>query len=101
MAQAITLNGQPAQFTTSYIAANGSVTIKTTAGYLHAITINTKGGNSNTITVYDANSTQTGTVAVIDSTVVPGTFFYDTQVTTGLTVVTASGTAAAFTVIYR
>lgn len=82
------------------IAANGTTTLKSGAGQLCSITVNTKGATGNTITIYD-NTAGSGTVlAVIDTTVQPGTFFYDVAFATGLTVVVANGTAADFTVSF-
>jgi len=85
----------------SHKATNATTTAKSGAGVLHAITINTKGASSNTITVYD-NTAGSGTVmAVIDSTASVGTLIYDASFATGLTVVTATGTAPDITVTYR
>jgi len=68
---------------------------------LHAITINTKGASANTATVYD-NTAGSGTkIATIDTTASVGTLRFDAAFSTGLTIVTATGTAADITVLYR
>jgi hypothetical protein len=88
-------------FSKSHIATNTTVTSKTGAGILHAITVSTKGATGNIATVYD-NTAGSGTViAVIDTTAGPATLVYDVAFTTGLTIVTATGTAADLTVAWR
>lgn len=84
----------------SHITANTTTTIKTGIGILKKIVVNTKGASSNIATVYD-NTTGTGTViAVIDTTSEIGAMEYDLAFTTGLTIVTATGTPADLTVVY-
>lgn len=81
-------------------AGTTTTTVKSGAGYLHLITINTKGASSNTLTVYD-NTAGSGTViAVIDTTVAPGPFGFNCTFQTGLTLVSATGTGADLTVSY-
>lgn len=83
-----------------HITTNATTTVKTGQGMLHSITINTKGASANVATVYD-NTAGSGTVlAVIDTTSGVQTLFYDVVFQTGLTVVTATGTAADLTVAY-
>ena len=84
----------------SHINSNGTVTVKSGAGWLHTITINTKGATGNTATVYDNTSGSGTVIAVIDTTAQIQTLLFDALFTTGLTVVTASGTAADLTVSY-
>ena len=83
-------------------SANNTLTIKSGAGTLHAIQINTKGASANTITIYN-NTTASGTpIAIIDGTGASGFYFeYDKYCSTGITVKSATGTAADFTVIYK
>ncbi len=85
-----------------YVAAGtATTTVKTGVGILHSITFNTKGASSNTLTVYD-NTAASGTVmAVIDTTDKVTTLFYDIPFLTGLTVISATGTGADFTVQYE
>ena len=82
------------------IAANGTITLFRGKGTLRSITINTKGASSNTITVYDSASGSGNKVAIIDTTSLQGTFFYDAYLMNGLTIVTATGTPADITVTF-
>jgi hypothetical protein len=84
----------------SHQNALGTTVVKSGAGLLHSICINTKGATSNTVTVYD-NTAASGTViAVIDTTSQVQTLLYDIGFTVGLTVVLAAGTSADITVSY-
>jgi hypothetical protein len=93
-------NSNPS-WSASNIATNTTTTAKSGAGILHTITINTKGASANVATVYD-NTAGSGTkLATIDTTSGPITLRYDVAFATGLTIVTATGTAADITVSYR
>lgn len=82
-------------------ASNATTTIKSGAGVLKRVTVNTIGSASNTCTIYD-NTAGSGTIiAVIDPTQAQRTFEYDLVFSTGLTIVTATGTAADLTVVYQ
>lgn len=85
-------------FSFTNITTNTTTVLKTGPGILGAITINTKGASSNTATIYD-NTAGSGTkIGTIDTTVGVGTLAYDLAFTTGLTIVTATGTAPDLTV---
>lgn len=86
----------------SHITTNTTTTVKSGAGVLRRIVINTKGSTSNTLTIYD-NTTGSGTVIGVIDTVngASGHFEYGVNFSTGLTIVTANGTAADVTVIYE
>lgn len=87
------LNGQN-------LSANGTTTLKSAAGWLHSIAINTKGATGNTLTVYD-NTAASGTkLATIDTTSQIQSLLFDLTFNTGLTVVLANGTSADITVSY-
>lgn len=74
-----------------------TTTVKSGAGVLHKIVINTTAAG--TITVYD-NTTATGTtIATIAASAAGPVYIYDLAFTLGLTVVT--GAASDITVIYR
>jgi len=74
--------------------------VKSAPGMLHTVTINSKGGTASIATIYD-NTSGSGTVlAVIDVTAQLVTLVYDIQFLTGLTIVTATGSAADLTVSY-
>jgi len=85
----------------SHIAGAATTTIKSGAGALHTLNINTKGTTS-TATIYD-NTAASGTViAIVDTAgAASGTsMFYDVAFSTGLTIVT-TGTLSDITVGYR
>jgi len=86
----------------AHLNSTGTTTIKSGAGILRRVVINTKGSASNTFTIYD-NTSGSGTVIAAIDTVngVSGHFEYGVNFSTGLTIVTANGTAADVTVIYE
>ena len=86
----------------AHLNSTGTTTIKSGAGILRRVVINTKGSASNTFTVYD-NTSGSGTVIAAIDTVngVSGNFEYNVAFSTGLTVVGATGTSADITVIYE
>jgi hypothetical protein len=86
----------------NHITTNTTTTVKSGAGVLRRIVINTKGSSANTLTIYD-NTSGSGTVIAAIDTVngVSGHFEYGVNFSTGLTIVTANGTAADVTVIYE
>jgi len=86
----------------AHLNSTGTTTIKSGAGILRRVVINTKGSASNTFTIYD-NTSGSGTVIAAIDTVngVSGHFEYNVAFSTGLTVVDASGTSADITVIYE
>lgn len=88
-------------YTYANLAANGTTTVKSGVGTLHAITINTKGASANTATVYDNTVASGMKIATIDTTDGVGTITYDVAFGTGLTIVLATGTAADITVAYK
>jgi hypothetical protein len=81
--------------------ANGSAVVKSGAGVLHSITVNTRGATGNVLTLYD-NTAASGTkIATIDTTAAVGAILYDVAFSTGLSIAMANGTAADITVSYR
>lgn len=97
--QPVVLQLAPSSY--SHLNANGTTTVKSGAGVLRRIVINTRGGILNTLTIYD-NTTATGAViGVVDTVAAGGAFNYELDFTTGLTVVLAGGTAADITIIYE
>jgi Tfp pilus tip-associated adhesin PilY1 len=85
----------------NHITTNTTTTVKKGSGVLHAIVINTKGASANTVTIYDNTSASSPVIAVLDSTSAVGSLNFDAYFSTGLTIVTATGTAPDMTVIYR
>lgn len=86
----------------AHLNSTGTTTIKSGAGILRRVVINTKGGVFNTFTIYD-NTSGSGTVIAAIETEhgVSGHFEYNVAFSTGLTVVDAAGTSADITVIYE
>lgn len=81
-------------------AGTATTVVKSGAGTLARISINTKGASANVITVYD-NTAGSGTkIATIDGTS-DRDHVYDVAFATGLTIVSATGTGADYTVAYR
>lgn len=75
--------------------------VKSGAGVLHGITINTKGTVASTVTIYD-NTAGSGTkIGIIDSLNLSGPFLFDAIFATGLTIVTTGTAAPDITVTYR
>ena len=86
----------------AHLNSTGTTTIKSGAGILRRVVINTRGGALNTFTVYDNTSGSGTVIAAIDTTnAVSGNFEYNVAFSTGLTVVGAIGTSADITVIYE
>jgi hypothetical protein len=82
----------------THVNSNTTTVVKSGPGLLHSITINSKGATGNTATVYDNTSGSGTVIAVIDTTSQIQTLLFDIGFTTGLTIVTATGTAADITV---
>ena len=92
---------KPASSSYLHLNANGTTTVKSGAGVLRRIVINTRGGIINTLTIYN-NTTATGAViGAVDTVNAGGAFDYELDFATGLTVVLAGGTAADITIIYE
>lgn len=81
-------------------ALTTGVAVKVGSGYLHTITINTKGATSNLLTVYDSLSATGTKLATVDTTVTFGTLVYDVNFVIGLFIVLAAGTAADLTISF-
>lgn len=88
-------------FTPVRIATAATTTVKSGAGILHTISINTLGTVASSITVYD-NTTATGTpFAVINALANERFILFDATFTVGLTIVTTGTVAPDITVTYR
>jgi hypothetical protein len=84
-------------FTYKNIAAAATTLVKTGAGELRAITINTTAAG--TITVYDSLTATGNKIATIKASVSEQTLQFDVGFSIGLTIVT--GAASDITVAYR
>ena len=83
------------------INTNTTTTVKSGSGVLKRIVVNMAGAYSNTCTIYD-NTSGTGTIiGTIDPVHTQIVFEYDVVFNTGLTIVTATGTAADLTIVYQ
>lgn len=91
-----------AGFTYAHISTSTTTTVKSGAGVLHAIVINTLGTVASNITVYD-NTAGSGTVIAVLNSLTNGeaSYTYDVAFTTGLTLVTTGTAAPDVTVSYR
>lgn len=88
-----------AAFNGTHLNANGTTTLRTGPGVLHAVALNTKGAAANTLTLYD-NTAASGTVIAVIDTVNLNTnmLLYDVAFAIGLTAILATGTAADVTI---
>lgn len=91
---------QQGLFSYQNITTDATTTVKTGAGYLHTICINTPAATG-TVTIYD-NTAGSGTKigAITSFASVGGCFTYDVAFWTGLTIVTATA-APDITVSFR
>lgn len=85
----------------THISTNTSTQVKTGAGYLFGISINTAGASSNVATIYDNTSCATTVIAVIDTTAIGNVDYKGLKFATGICITTATGTAADLTVVYK
>jgi hypothetical protein len=86
------------------ITTSATTLVKTGAGTLYGVFINTKGASSNTATVYDSLTGSGTKIGTIDTTATTGPFLNSENgvaFSTGLTVVTATGTQADITISYK
>lgn len=85
----------------SHISTSTTTTVKSGAGTLKGVTVNTLGTVASTCTIYD-NTTATGTIiAVINTLALGGSFTYDIKFSTGLTIVTTGTVAPDITVSFK
>lgn len=92
----------PGGFTYTHITtATTTAAIKTGAGSLHTICVNSLGTVASSITVDDALTATTPTIAVINSLTLLGCQTYDVAFNTGLTIVTTGTVAPDVTVSWR
>ena len=86
------------------ITTSATTLVKTGAGTLYGVFINTKGASSNTATLYDSLTGSGTKIGTIDTTATTGPFLNSENglaFSTGLTVVTATGTQADITISYK
>lgn len=83
------------------ITTSTTTTVKSGAGVLHIVNINTKGTVASTTTIYDNTAGSGSKIGIIDSLTLAGAFQYDIAFATGLTLVTTGTVAPDLTVSYR
>lgn len=81
------------------ITTAATTVVKSGSGILERIIVNS-GGSGSTIAIYDNTSAATTLIGTATSAS-QATLIYGCRFSTGLTIVTASGTAADITVVYR
>lgn len=86
---------------TNYATNQTTTVIKATPGFLHSVTVNTKGTVASAITLYDSTAAATNPIAVIDSLNTSGTFTYNCNLVNGLVITTTGTVAANVTVSWR
>lgn len=70
------------------ITTNTTTTVKSDPGVLHSIVVNTTAAGA--ITIYD-NTAASGTkIGTLKSSIAEGTYYFDVNFNTGLTIVTAA-----------
>lgn len=67
---------------------------------LNRVIINTKGATANTMKLYDGPVANAKLIGTIDTTTTVGSIDYNLNLSSGLVVVTATGTASDATVVY-
>lgn len=81
------------------LTGSGTTTVKSGAGSLASITVNTKGSGSSSIVIYDSLTGSGTKIGTIDSLNLSGQFVYNVGFATGLTLVITGG--PDITVSYR
>lgn len=76
------------RFSYVHITTATTTNVKSGAGFLHLIVINTTAAGA--ITIYDNTAASGTTIAIFAASATIGTYLYDVSFTTGLTVVTAA-----------
>lgn len=86
-------------YTNTHINTNTTTIVKSGAGHLHTISVNTI-GTGETITVYD-NTAGSGTIIALITPDFVASNIYDIVFNTGLTIVTAGTTPGSYSVSWR
>lgn len=86
-------------FLFSNIKTNTTTVVKSGAGILHSIVVNTLGLVASSVIIYDNTAGSGTTIGTINTLTLSGSFIYDLAFATGLTIVTTGG--VDITVTYR
>lgn len=101
LATVATNTGAAATNSLTNIATATTTTVKSGAGFLHTVCVNSLGTVASTVTIYD-NTAGSGTkIATINSLALLGCQTYDGTFATGLTVVTTGTAAPDVTISWR
>ena len=95
------ITADPTAFSYRNITTSTTTTVKSGAGTLHTIVVNTDGTVASSVTVYDNTSASGTKIATINSLSSTQTYVYDVAFSTGLTLVTTGTAASDITVTYR
>jgi hypothetical protein len=87
--------------TYNHIATAATTTVKSGAGNLHSVTVNSLGTVASTLTIYDNTASSGAVIGIINTLALSGTFTFDVAFTIGLTIVTTGTVAPDVTVSYR
>lgn len=81
------------EFEYTKISSASDTQIFTGRGLLHTVVVNTTAAGAINLTdaILTASSGTSGTVGILQASVLPGTFLYDISIANGLTVATAAG----------
>lgn len=96
-----TLTTQIAGWLFANMTTATTTTIKSGAGVLHIINVNTLGTVASTVIAYDSLTASGTKIATINSLTLSGPFQYDIAFSTGLTIITTGTAAPDITVSYR
>jgi len=89
----------PDGFKYTNITTNTTTTVKSGAGILHSVSVNTKGA-TDTAQMWDNTSAAGTKIGLLDVTLAQDTLIYDIAFNIGLTIVTAGTTPADITVTW-
>ena len=84
-----------------HFSAANTTQLKTGAGKLHSIHINTPGGATNVFTVYDGVGVTSAIIVIFTGTGTQGDHQYNVEFQAGLYIVDATGTACDATIVYE
>jgi hypothetical protein len=87
------------QYSSTRITTNATTVVKAAPGTLHTVVVGKAGSGGNTVTIYD-NTAGSGTIISVLTDVPIGSYRFDSGAATGITIVTATGTAPDMTVTY-
>lgn len=97
----IATNSAAAANSARNITTAATTLVKSGAGVLHAVNVNTLGTVVSTVTIYDSLTASGTKIATVNSLTIYGAQIYDVAFTNGLTIVTTGTVAPDITVSFR